>query len=314
MKEYIINQNDCEQRLDKFLSKAIKTLPCSKMYKAIRKKQIKVNGKRTYFDYILKKDDCIQLYLNDDFFNAERPSNFTKITVDLDVLYEDDNIILLNKPAGLLSMPDEKESYNTLANHLKAYLWRNGDYNPENENSFAPALCNRIDRNTSGIVIGAKNAPALKEMNDIIKNRNIEKFYTCIAIGILPQKNGEISGYIYKDNEKNLVSFSKKQVPKSKTAVTKYRVIDEREDLSLIEAQLITGRTHQIRAGFAAIGHPLLGDTKYGDYKKNKQYNKKFQALCSCKIIFDFNEKAYKSLEYLNKKSFYLDCDWDTFI
>lgn len=304
MKTVIINENDAGQRLDKFLGKYFKNMPKSLIYKGIRKKRIKVNGKKSEINYSLKSGDKLELYINDEFFEVpdERVS-FMKITApSLKIVYEDENIILMDKSPGVIVHEDENEKVNTLLNHMKAYLYQKGEYNPDDENSFVPALCNRIDRNTGGIVIGAKNAAALRVLNEKIKSREIKKFYLCLVCGKLNKKQDILKGYLVKNTSQNRVYIHNSPVPNGKTILTKYRVIKENRLTSLVEVELLTGRTHQIRAHFASIGHPLAGDGKYGKNEVNKELGMKIQALYSYKLRFDFSDENI--LSYLNGKNF----------
>lgn len=304
MKEFIINKNDSDQRLDKFIQKSVKSLPKSLMYKFIRQKKIKVNGKRAEISTRLKENDIIQMYINDEFFdNPEYQDNFKSLKVSLDIIYEDENILLVNKPVGLICHSDDKESYNTLISHIKAYLYNKGEYIPEEENSFVPSLCNRIDRNTQGIVIAAKNAATLKILNEKIKNREIEKYYLCLVYKRPKILERTLKGYMLKDSSTNTVKVYSSQVKDSKTAITEYKVIDSSKDVSLLKIHLITGRTHQIRCHMASINHPLIGDGKYGQNSINKNFPYRYQALCSYKTVFNFKTDA-DILNYLQGKSF----------
>ncbi|MBQ8408039.1 MAG: RluA family pseudouridine synthase [Clostridia bacterium] len=303
-----INKNDAGQRLDKFLTKAVKGLPASLMYKYIRTKKIKVNRKRCEQKQILLEGDEIQLFIRDEFFDSPEKDDgaLARITPKLDIVYEDDNIILCNKRPGVLVHEDDSARENTLIMHIQAYLYQKGEYDPEEEQSFAPALCNRIDRNTGGIVIAAKNAEALRVMNEKIKNDEIRKFYLCAVHGI-PQKRADtLTGYLKKNSADNLVTVSDKPREGYKNIITKYKVLSGKKDISLIEVELVTGRTHQIRAHMAHIGHPLLGDGKYGVNRDDKARGYKYQALYSYRLIFDFGkDEGY--LGYLSGKQVNLD-------
>ena len=304
MRTLTIKENDSGQRLDKFLSKTLKTLPFSLMYKNIRTKKIKVNRKRTEPNYILKTGDTVELFISEEFFVKNSDTRlFTQLTAKLDVVYEDKNILLVDKRPGLIVHSDAKEEANTLINHIKSYLYQKGEYDPDSENSFAPALCNRIDRNTGGIVIAAKNAETLRILNQKIKDREITKKYLLAVHGRLSSHTGLLKNYILKDEKNNTVKVYDNRIKNSKTAETKYRVIEEKNGLSLVEAELLTGRTHQIRAQFSYIGHPLLGDGKYGINKDDKKSGYKCQALYSYMLGFNFTTDS-GILSYLKGKTF----------
>lgn len=290
MREFSIGKNDAGQRLDRFLSKNMPLLPGPLLQKYIRIKRIKCNGSRCQRDQRLVVGDVLQVYVNDEFFEQPREDNLflTLFQPHLDILYEDENILLADKRPGLVVHADETEKVNTLINHIQAYLYQKREWNPKWENAFAPALCNRIDRNTGGIVIAAKTAAALRVMNQKIRDRELQKLYLCVIHGEICPREGELRGYILKDESKAQVRVFDRPVPGGKTAVTVYRTLDARDGLSLVECDLITGRTHQIRAQFAAAGHPLLGDGKYG----RERDGRKFQALYSYKLRFDFTTDA----------------------
>ena len=303
MKEFQIKKNDAGQRLDKFLTKAVKGLPISLMYKYIRTKKIKVNRARTEQKYVLQEGDIVQFFIKDEFFDSPEKDNsaLASITPKLTIVYEDENIILCNKRPGVLVHEDDEGKDNTLIMHIKAYLYQKGEYDPENEQSFAPALCNRIDRNTGGIVIGAKNAEALRVMNEKIKNDEISKFYYCVVHGKMPKKADTLTGFLLKDSDKNQVKIFDKQVKGSKNIITKYKVVSEKNGMSLLEIELVTGRTHQIRAHMSYIGHPLLGDGKYGINKDDRAKGYKYQALYAYRLRFDFDDNS-GALGYLKGK------------
>ena len=308
MRELTIKKNDAGQRLDKFITKTL-DLPMSLLYKSIRLKKIKINRKRAEANTILCEGDTIQCFLAEEFFEKiTSDSSLSRIVPKLSIIYEDDNIILLNKRPGVSVHEDENGSQNTLITHIQAYLYQKGEYQPENEQSFAPALCNRIDRNTGGIVIAAKNAEALRVMNEKIKNREIDKFYLAAVHGVPKKSEDTLTGYLLKDEKNNIVRVYDKNPPKNaKNIITKYKVIAKKSDSALIEVELLTGRTHQIRAHMAHIGHPLVGDGKYGVNKSDRESGYKFQALYSYKLRFSFNKNESSVLDYLDGKEFAIE-------
>ena len=304
MKELHIGSNDAGQRLDRFLAKAVPLLPASLAQKYIRIKRIKCNGARAERDTRLKEGDVLQLYINDEFFDKPREDNayLTVATPKLNIVYEDDHILLVDKRPGLAVHPHDGAEYGrTLIDHIQSYLYQKREWRPREENSFTPALCNRIDRNTGGIVIAAKTADALRIMNQKIKDRELDKRYLAIVEGSPKPANGSLKGYLFKDAQKNKVFVTNKPQPGSKTCQTNYKTLASANGLSLVECELITGRTHQIRAQFAHAGHPLLGDGKYG--KLDKRFDRTYQALYSYKLTFTFSTDA-GPLEHLNGKSF----------
>lgn len=311
MKEFVINKNDSGQRLDKYISKAFPLIPKSLMYKYIRSKRIKVNSKRADISYKLSEGDVISLYINDEFFEPVTPKyDFLGAGKSLNIVYEDENLLLLDKPAGLLSHPDEGEYVDTAITRIKRYLYEKGEFSPEDEMSFSPALVNRIDRNTSGIIIAAKNADSLRILNEKLKNRELHKLYLCVVIGKLPKEQGILKDSLQKNESQNRVYVKKGSGSSDKDISTKYRVLGYKNGLSLVEVELLTGRTHQIRAHFAFYGHPLLGDGKYGTNKENKRFGGyKKQFLYSYKLVFDFSTDA-GILNYLNNKEFTVKNVW----
>ena len=307
MKEITINKNDAGQRLDRFLAKSVPLLPASLAQKYIRLKRIKVDGKRADRDTRLCEGNIVQLYINDEFFDTPKPENayLTVTAPKLNVVYEDENLILVDKKPGQAVHPHDGAEYGkTLIDHIQAYLYAKGEWRPREENAFAPALCNRIDRNTGGIVIAAKTAEALRVLNQKIKDRELEKKYLCVVHGTPKPREGRLEGYIFKDAKENRVYVTQRPQPGAKTAVTLYRTLETRNGLSLVECELITGRTHQIRAMMAAAGTPLLGDGKYG--KLDKRYDRKYQALYSYKLKFAFTTDA-GALAHLDGKEFTVD-------
>ena len=304
MKELTVGKNDAGQRLDRFVGKAVPLLPESLLQKYIRLKRIKLNGKGSKRDTRLNEGDVLSLYINDEFFEkpTERNSYLKVGAPRLDIVYEDENILLADKKPGVLCHSAGEWDYNTLIANIQAYAYQKGEWRPREENAFAPALCNRIDRNTGGIVIAAKNAEALRIINEKIKEREIEKYYLCVVRGRPKPAEGELRGYIFKDAAKNRVYVRRKPEPGAKEALTYYRTLASQGGLSLVECRLGTGRTHQIRAQMAA-GTPLLGDGKYGSDRENKKLGEDGQLLCSYRLEFAFRTDA-GALNYLNGRSF----------
>ncbi len=305
MKEFTIGKNDSGQRLDRFVGKAVPLLPESLLQKYIRLKRIKVNGRGSKRDRRLNEGDIISLYINDEFFETPREENaYLKVgSPKLEIVYEDENILLADKKPGILCHSAGTWDYNTLIAHIQAYLAQKGEWDPKRENAFTPALCNRIDRNTGGIVIAAKNAESLRILNEKIRDREIEKYYLCAVQGRPKPSEGRLENFLFKDASKNQVFIKKKNEPGARTAITEYRVLRSAGGLSLVECRLLTGRTHQIRAQMAYAGYPLLGDGKYGVEKVNRSYGEKGQALYSYKLVFDFPTGA-GILDYLRGREF----------
>ncbi len=299
MKRITVTANDSGQRLDRFLQKTFESLPQSMMHKQIRKKNIKLNRKRCAPEQIINEGDVIELYLNDDLLIPKKKHFDFLGAPKLDgIVFEDENIIIIDKKQGVLCHPDGREYVNTLVSSLKRYLFEKGEWEPEKENSFSPALANRIDRNTGGLVIGVKNFNALKIISEKIKKREIDKYYLALAEGKFDKESDTLMGYLTKDEKKNMVKVSKTESDGAKKIVTKYKVLDYKDGLSLVEIELLTGRTHQIRAHLASIGHPLAGDGKYGS--KHGRFR---QQLYSYKLRFNFSSDAGE-LNYLNGKEF----------
>ena len=307
MKEIQIGSNDAGQRLDRFLAKAVPLLPASLAQKYIRIKRIKRNNAKTERDCRLQSGDVLQLYINDEFFDKPREDNafLTVATPKISIVYEDEHILLVDKRPGQAVHPHDGAEYGrTLIDHIQAYLYQKREWRPKEEHSFTPALCNRIDRNTGGIVIAAKTAEALRILNQKIKDREMDKRYLAIVEGKLKHQAGSLKGYLFKDAKKNRVFVTDTPQSGAKSCQTNYKVLAFHNGLSLVECELITGRTHQIRAQFAHAGHPLLGDGKYG--KLDKRFDRNYQALYSYKLTFQFTTDA-GVLEYLNGKTFQVE-------
>ena len=310
MRELTIGKNDAGQRLDKFLTKTYPNLPQSVLYKCIRTKDVKRNGKRCQRDDRLQEGDELSLYWQEEFFQtAPKEYDFLKAPKALSIVYEDENMMLLDKKPGLIVHPDQNYHFDSLIARVQHYLYDKGEYDPQGENAFAPALVNRIDRNTGGIVLAAKNAEALRILNQKVKDRELVKLYLCVVCGRLSQKEGLLTGYLEKNEAQNRVYVLKKPKEGAKAIRTKYRVLAEKRDFSLLEVELLTGRTHQIRAHFASIGHPLAGDGKYGKNAVNKGTGFPYQALYSYKLGFRFQTDG-GLLQYLDGREFSVEDVW----
>ena len=310
MKSFTVGKNDAGLRLDKFVTKTAPLLPATLLYKYIRLKRIKVDGKRAEINTRLALGSVVEMYINDEFFEPKSPKyDFMSAAKSLDIVYEDENLLLADKQQGLLVHPDENEYNDTLIARIQRYLYEKGEYNPEAENSFRPALANRIDRNTGGIVIAAKNAEALRILCDKIKSREIDKMYLTVVHGKPPKNEDILEGYLEKNEDRRQVYIKNKMTEDTKTVRTKYSVLASKNGLSLLKIQLLTGRTHQIRAHLASIGCPLLGDGKYGVNKTDKAMGFKCQALYSYKLKFNFTTDG-GILEYLNGKTFQVPEVW----
>ena len=300
MREFMVASGDDGRRLEKWLLKAAPALSYAQACRFLRLKKVRVNGKVAKEGATLHAGDVVNAYLDDACFLARPRENklLAGFRPRIDVLYEDENILLIDKRPGLRVHGDEEEKVDTLITHLQAYLYQKGEYDGT---GFAPALCNRIDRFTGGIVIAAKNEAALKEMDARIRSRQVEKFYLCAVAGRMVPPQGELKNYLLKEGTRMRVL--NREAPGAQAARTRYRTLATDGDLSLLECQLLTGRTHQIRAQFAAAGHPLIGDTQYGDPKINQAHASHFQQLYSYRIVFRFTGTP-GPLEYLNGQSF----------
>ena len=290
MREFTIQKNDSGQRADKFILKVTQGLPASLLYKGFRKKRIKLNGKKCEPSTMLQVGDILEAYLNDEFFGeikSASPPAFLNAKAELSLLYEDENLLLIDKEAGLASHEGGSEP-DTLIARVKRYLYEQGEYDPGTEQSFAPALCNRLDQYTGGIVIAAKNAAALREMSERIRLGQVKKEYLCIALGPFERDEALLTAYLKKDETKNMVTVRDTPAPGYREIKTRYQVLREKGELSLLNTELITGRTHQIRAHLAHEGHPLLGDGKYGDRELNRRHHCQNQCLFAYRLTFDF--------------------------
>ncbi|TDW16125.1 23S rRNA pseudouridine955/2504/2580 synthase [Breznakia blatticola] len=282
MRQLHIFENDASQRLDKFLQKTLPKLPKSLMYKYIRNKKIKVNGKRAIPEAKLHVGDIVTLYISEEFFDNPIDYSFLDAPKTLSIIYEDDNILIIDKPIGLLVHSDIKEDKDTLINRILHYLYEKKEFDPLLTQSFTPALAHRLDRNTQGIIMAAKNATALRHLNLLIKQRDIDKVYVALVEGKLSNKQGELVHFHEKDIHGNVKITDAPISSKSKQVRLTYKVIENYKDAQLVEIHLETGKSHQIRAQFAAVGHPLVGDTRY----KAKANKMPYQALAASRVIF----------------------------
>lgn len=291
MKEFVISAADDGKKLDKWLMREMPAVSMGMRQKLFRNKCFRLNGKHVKGDARLCKGDVLAVYVSDDCFaKPQREDPFlSKIHPNLHILFEDEHILIVDKRPGLAAHPDAHEKVNTLITHAQAYLYQKGEYAPD---GFAPALCNRIDRFTGGIEIIAKSEAAMRILNQKIRDHEIEKYYYCIALGNFSRREGMLDNYIVKAPEMKKVRVSARMVPGGQRAQTRYRVLASRSGLNLVECELLTGRTHQIRAQMAHAGHPLLGDNQYGDSARNAQYGRSFQALYAYKLKFAFSGDA----------------------
>ncbi|WP_322170718.1 RluA family pseudouridine synthase [Acutalibacter caecimuris] len=305
-----ISPNDAGQRLDRFLAKAYPNLPNAVLHKCIRTKDVRLNGSRCLPESRLRSGDVLSLYWQEEYFRqVPKAYDFLKAPARLSIVYEDGNLMLLDKPPGLIVHPGDEYHFDSLIARIQHYLYDKGEYRPDAAHSFAPALVNRIDRNTGGIVMAAKNAETLRILNQKVKGRELRKLYLCVVCGQMGQKQGLLTGYLTKNEAQNRVYFSKSPAPGAKSVRTGYQVLEERGGCSLLQVELFTGRTHQIRAHMAAIGHPLAGDGKYGRNAQNRRLGFPYQALYSHRLEFRFTTPA-GALDYLNGRCFQAGDVW----
>ena len=305
MKEVNITGKEENQRLDKFLLKYFNNAPKSFVYKMLRKKRIKFNGKKAEGNEIIKNGDKLQMYIAPETMDSlMSEKEIVKAERHFGIVYEDDNILVVSKPAGLLSHPESTADKNTLIDQILYYLYEKGEYDMSKESSFTPAICNRLDRNTGGIVIAGKNLAAVQAVNKAIAQRKIKKYYITMVRGEFTQAK-ELFGYHVKDELTNTVKVLKKEAPGAKKIFTKVKPIAVKDNFSLLEIDLITGKSHQIRAHLKSMGYPVIGDRKYGEMRVNTRFKDKYglnnQFLFAYKIAWHENEGV---MAYLNGKEF----------
>lgn len=305
MQEILITKENEGQRADKFVRKFLNDAPLSFIYRIFRKKDVKINGHWITIDYILKKDDVMRIYVTDEQlkeFNNPRP--IESIKFNHEIIYEDDNILIVNKPRGLLVHGDEKEKRMTLSNQVLSYLYAKGEYNPKTSQGFTPAPAHRIDRNTSGLVVFGKTIKALQCLLELFKDKEtLEKEYLALVVGKV-NKGGTIDAPLYKDATSGLVKVDFHS-SFAKSATTIYDIEEKFENYTLLKIRILTGRTHQIRAHMLYIHHPVVGDGKYGDFATNRYFKDTFnfenQFLHAHKIEF---KNVSGELSYLSNKCF----------
>lgn len=276
MRSITITEKEEGQRLDKFLSKYLEKAPKSFLYKMLRKKNIKLNDKKAEGSEKLQKGDDIKLFLSEETIqNFKEEKKVEKAEMDLDIIFENKHILIINKPAGVLSQKAKKEDV-SLIEYITTYLLNSGQLTTEQLQSFHPGVCNRLDRNTSGIIIAGKTLLGLQTMSTLLKERNIGKYYQCIVKGKVTKKQA-IEGYLTKDHSHNRVRISEQPIEGADFIKTEYEPISYTEEFTLLRVKLLTGKSHQIRAHLQSIGHPVIGDGKYGDVPTNKQLRKVFK-------------------------------------
>lgn len=296
-----IGTNEAGQRLDKFCRKWLKDVPLSAIFKALRKGDIRVNGKKQKQNYFLEEKDLIEVkYLKSE--KKDEVKQFQQVDFsDMKITYEDENMLIIEKWPGVLVHSDKKNGEAALTDYALSYLYEKGEYDPKKEVTFTPAPCNRLDRNTSGVVMFGKNFKSLKVLNAMIRERKTKKYYTALIKGKV--KDGIYEAYILKDEVNNISEVHKDKRKNSKKIAMEVKVIDSVGTYSLLEIELITGRSHQLRAHLASLGNPIIGDNKYGDKKINSFFNNKyglnFQFLYAYKLVF---KDCPEELSYMENK------------
>lgn len=305
MKEIVITPRDAGKRLDRFLRTELPLLSLGLCQKYIRLGRIKLNGRTTEGSARLSDDDVISLYINDELLQKPKPVDalLSRFKYSLRIVYEDENLLLVDKRPGIMVHADATEKLHTLVTHVRAYLYRKGEYDSMDKGAFAPAPCNRIDRFTGGIVIFAKNRQALRAMDALIRRREVKKHYICIVLGQMDAPHGALENYILKPEGRRSVVVCDRPMPGAQRAITRYETLSSNNDMSLIDCELVTGRTHQIRAQFAHTGHPLLGDGQYGNPDEGARFGREYQALYAYRVDMEFSGDA-GPLDYLRGRSF----------
>jgi 23S rRNA pseudouridine955/2504/2580 synthase len=301
MREIIVDKKYDGKRIDKYLKEIFPRLPYGALQKAMRKKDIKVGGIRVKQDYTVHSGETVEVYITDDILDGIQGANGSgSLNSGFTVVYEDDNILIVNKEQGIPVHPDKDQDSGTLIDRAASYLEQKGEYS-------RPSLCHRLDRNTGGLVILAKDPESLEIILGRMKAGDIRKYYKCLVKGKMDKYSAELTAYLQKDEHKSRVFISDKNVPGSSEIITRYTQLDydPEKDISLLEIELITGKTHQIRAHLAFTGHPIIGDGKYGSNSINRPLGAKVQALWACKLVFNFKEAG--KLSYLKGRRFQVE-------
>ncbi|RCT49425.1 RluA family pseudouridine synthase [Ureaplasma parvum] len=310
LKEIKIKINDANQRLDRFLLKNFPNLSRIAVYKIIRTKDVKVNHKKVDHNYLLKENDVVSIYAKENFLEKKVDLSFANAKDELDIIYEDKNILVVHKPIGLIVHEDNRYKNDTLQNRIKKYLVKKDEYHPFDESAFVPSLCHRLDLNTSGLIVAAKTANALRVITEMFKNNDVIRIYKCLTYNQLPKNNDVIYNFMYKADDNTMIvqNFKTKF---NKTAITKYTYIDKYKKYFIYDIELLTGRTHQIRAVLNFLHAPIVGEQKYITKDSDKNQNYMYQCLVSYKIKF-INLKKYQceELNYLENKEFRIKNIW----
>lgn len=297
MQEIKVTANEAGQRLDKLLAKYLNEAPKSFLYKMLRKKNIVLNGKKATGNEKLVSGDSVKLFLADETIAKFSKSVIQRTKGTLDILYEDSDVLMINKPVGMLSQKAEAKDV-SVVEHLITYLLESGQLTEENLRSFKPSVCNRLDRNTSGLLVCGKSLIGLQKMAEMFRERSMKKFYLCMVDGEITEPC-HIQGYLVKDEKTNTATIREEMLPDGQPIETEYRPVKKLRHGTLLEVHLITGRTHQIRAHLASIGHPIVGDYKYGKANVNRYYKEQYQLVSQ--FLHSFRLEMPKKVEGLRQ-------------